>query len=269
NAIERKFALFNLALSECVIVNMWANDIGRHDASNYSLLRTVFDVHLQLFAHQNTKTLMLFVIRDFDSDAMPLETVVQTLTEDLEKIWASISKPEDYAAAQLSDFFDLDFTSLPHINDSFDLDFTSLPLIKYEAQMFDEQVLALRDRFTDKDHSQYIFKEEYSASRSVPVDGLSLYASGIWDVIQDNKDLDIPSQQEMLASLRCDELATECKELIDGFLNQARQTLNQCKRRVAFTPHLQAMVQSTVSIRSPDRRSRMPKGLALDLERKV
>lgn len=46
---ERKSALFSLALSEVLIVNMWANDVGRYQASNYGLLKNVLDLHIQLF----------------------------------------------------------------------------------------------------------------------------------------------------------------------------------------------------------------------------
>ena len=46
---ERQSSLLALALCDVVIVNVWSNDLGRADASNMSLLRTVFEVHLQLF----------------------------------------------------------------------------------------------------------------------------------------------------------------------------------------------------------------------------
>lgn len=46
---ERKSALFSLALSEVLIINMWANDVGRYSAANYDTLRTVFEINLKLF----------------------------------------------------------------------------------------------------------------------------------------------------------------------------------------------------------------------------
>lgn len=36
-------------MAEVLIVNMWINDIGRYNAANYALLKTVFELNLQLF----------------------------------------------------------------------------------------------------------------------------------------------------------------------------------------------------------------------------
>ena len=33
-----------------------------------------------------------------------------------------------------------------------------------------------------------------------------MYAEGIWEQIDNNKDLDLPTQQELLAQFRCDEI---------------------------------------------------------------
>jgi hypothetical protein len=43
---------------------MWATDIGRYGASNYGLLKVIFEVNLKLFDQKSNKKL-LFVLRDF------------------------------------------------------------------------------------------------------------------------------------------------------------------------------------------------------------
>lgn len=48
-SFERKSSLFSLALAEILIINLWFQDIGRWDAANYGLLKTVFELNLQLF----------------------------------------------------------------------------------------------------------------------------------------------------------------------------------------------------------------------------
>ena len=48
-SFERKISLFALSMTEVLIVNMWHQDIGRYNASNYSLLKQVFELNLQLF----------------------------------------------------------------------------------------------------------------------------------------------------------------------------------------------------------------------------
>lgn len=46
---ERKSALFALATSEVLIVNMWEHQVGLFQGANMGLLKTVFEVNLQLF----------------------------------------------------------------------------------------------------------------------------------------------------------------------------------------------------------------------------
>ena len=50
-SFERKTSLFSLAVCSVLIVNIWYQDVGRYAASNMALLRTVFDINLQLFAN--------------------------------------------------------------------------------------------------------------------------------------------------------------------------------------------------------------------------
>ena len=57
-----------------------------------------------------------------------------------------------------------------------------------------------------------VFLPEYH--RRIPADGLSVYAEGVWDQIVHNKDLDLPTQQELLAQFRCDEIS---REVLNGF----------------------------------------------------
>jgi len=57
-----------------------------------------------------------------------------------------------------------------------------------------------------------VFLPEYH--RRIPADGLSVYCKGVWDQIVNNKDLDLPTQQELLAQFRCDEIA---REVLVGF----------------------------------------------------
>jgi len=46
---ERKSALFALATSEVLIVNIWETQVGLYNGANMGLLKTVFEVNLQLF----------------------------------------------------------------------------------------------------------------------------------------------------------------------------------------------------------------------------
>lgn len=192
---ERKSALFSLASSEILIVNLWEHQVGLYQGANMGLLKTVFEVNLGLFGKKakdgtSGRTLLLFVIRDHIGQT-PLANLQATLTADLNRIWESLSKPTDLKDLKLSDYFDLAFTALPHKILS--------------ADKFESEVQQLRTRFADKSSPDYLFKPVYH--KRIPADGVAFYMEGIWEQVQRNKDLDLPTQQELLAQFRCDEIS--------------------------------------------------------------
>lgn len=46
---ERKSALFSMAVSEVLLVNIWEHQVGLYQGANMGLLKTVFEVNLGLF----------------------------------------------------------------------------------------------------------------------------------------------------------------------------------------------------------------------------
>ncbi len=50
---ERKSALFSLASSEVLIVNIWEHQVGLYQGANMGLLKTVLEVNLSLFGGKN------------------------------------------------------------------------------------------------------------------------------------------------------------------------------------------------------------------------
>lgn len=190
---ERKSALFSLALSEVLIVNMWANDVGRYAAAQYDTLKVVFDIHMRLFyAPGSPKTLIMFCLRDHQ--ATPLEHLSSTLLDDIHNIWKDdVVKPASIADRPITDFFEFDFISLPNF--------------VYEKDKFMSGVELLRKRFADKNSPDYVFQARFS--KRIPADGIAGYASSLWDRIVNDKDVDIPSMKEMLASVRCEEILDE------------------------------------------------------------
>ncbi|KAF9816747.1 hypothetical protein IEO21_03909 [Rhodonia placenta] len=193
---ERKSALFSLASSEVLIVNLWEHQVGLYQGANMGLLKTVFEVNLGLFGKKtadgrNQRTMLLFVIRDHIGTT-PLENLKATLTADMQKIWETLSKPSELQDRKLSDYFDLSFAALPHK--------------VLAADKFESEVQELRKRFADKSREDYVFKPAYH--KRIPADGVAFYMEGIWEQVQTNKDLDLPTQQELLAQFRCDEIST-------------------------------------------------------------
>ena len=147
---------------------------------------------------------MFFVIRDHIGTT-PLANLRDTLIQDLNKIWSNISKPQGLEDSKISDYFDFAFAALPHK--------------VLQPDKFVSEVAKLGTRFTaghrsskDQEFSGGVFLPEYH--RRIPADGLSVYAEGVWDQIVNNKDLDLPTQQELLAQFRCDEIS---REVLAGF----------------------------------------------------
>ena len=46
---EQTTSLFALVISDVVLINMWANDVGKHTAANYDILKVIFECNLKLF----------------------------------------------------------------------------------------------------------------------------------------------------------------------------------------------------------------------------
>jgi len=215
---ERKSSLFALATSEVLMVNIWEHQVGLYQGANMGLLKTVFEVNLQLFLKDRkttSRSLLYFVIRDF-LGTTPLQNLRNTLMQDLTRIWQSLSKPPGLEKSSIDDYFDFAFTALPHK--------------LYQPEQFVREVGKMASRFNEGHRDPRrdallgefeggIFLPEYH--RRIPADGFSHYASGIWDQIVNNKDLDLPTQQELLAQFRCDEILREVMigfdEVISGF----------------------------------------------------
>ena len=56
---ERKSTLFALATSEVLLVNIWEHQVGLYQGANIGLLKTVFEVNLQLFRNDRQYAIYL------------------------------------------------------------------------------------------------------------------------------------------------------------------------------------------------------------------
>lgn len=224
-AFEKQSALFALAVSDIVLINMWCHDIGREQAANKPLLKTVFQVMMRLFSPR--KTTLLFVIRD--KTRTPLENLEPVLREDIQKIWDAVPKPEAHKETPLSEFFHVEVVALSSYEE--------------KEEQFKEQVANLRQRFF---HS--IAPGGLAGDRRgvVPASGFSFSAQQIWKVIKENKDLDLPAHKVMVATVRCEEIAKEKyanfsanegwhqieesvqSSAVSGFGKKLTSTLNAC-----------------------------------------
>ncbi|TVU49202.1 hypothetical protein EJB05_00500 [Eragrostis curvula] len=187
-AFEKQSSLFALAISDIVLINMWCHDIGREQAANKPLLKTVFQVMMRLFSPR--KTTLLFVIRD--KTRTPLEHLEPVLREDIQKIWNSVAKPEAHKDTPISEYFNVEVTALPSFEE--------------KEEQFREQVQQLRQRFSNSIAPGGLAGDRRGV---VPASGFLFSSQQIWKVIRENKDLDLPAHKVMVATVRCDEIANE------------------------------------------------------------
>ncbi|XP_050103741.1 protein ROOT HAIR DEFECTIVE 3-like [Malus sylvestris] len=102
-AFERQSALFALVVSDVVLINMWCHDIGREQAANKPLIRTVFEAMMQLFSPR--KTTLMFVIRD--KTKTPVDYLERVLKDDIQKMWDSPPEPKAHKKTPLSERFNV------------------------------------------------------------------------------------------------------------------------------------------------------------------
>ena len=192
---EGKSALFSLALTDIMMVNMWMHEVGRFNAANLPLIRTVLEVHLRLLDKTGSsgveagavKPLLLFILRDCDGET-PIEQLQSDVVRDIEKLWTDVRKPEGMSEAKLADFFDLECVALPHF--------------VYCKDQWKADVATLSSRFLEPSAEKYVFKGH--TGKEVPAEGFADYAKQLWNDIEKDNDLDLPSQRKMLSIVRCE-----------------------------------------------------------------
>ena len=195
---EKQTALFALAASDVLLVNVWCNDIGREHASGKPLLKTILQVNLKLFCSNNKtatkKTKLVFVIRD--RSKTPIELLEKALKEDVEQVWQSIKKPEHFANSDVSEFFDVGYFSLPHY--------------LHENEVFVKECKGLRAALISSTD------DESTHESKVPSTALPTSMREIWKAVQENRDLDLPAHAIMVATVRCEEIATMCADAVEA-----------------------------------------------------
>lgn len=195
-SFERHLSLFALSVADVLVINMWANDVGRYNAANMSLLRTIFEVNLQLFNHElyakDEKPTLLIVLRDFTET--DLEKYSDIVMKSLSKIWESITKPTGFESSEITTLFHVRFQGLPHY--------------KLQREAFDKSIVDFRRWFNDPLSPKYLFNSTVSY-RGIPLEVLPPYFESCWASIQASKDLDIPSQRDLVAQHKCSELHDE------------------------------------------------------------
>lgn len=97
-------ALFCLALSDVLIINMWMTEIGRYEASHSHILKAIVRASQKVIAKQQKK--IIFVVRDCTDDADR-----SILREELNTHMLGIIKAE---SQKLNVKFNLEYLMMSH-----------------------------------------------------------------------------------------------------------------------------------------------------------
>lgn len=151
-AFESRVALLSLALSDVVVANMWAHDVGRHSAANYDLFETVF-AHIARL-RERRRVRLLLAIRDYDGHA-DLTVIRRVLRDDLTAIWKRLRAAR---GASFDERFELAFVALPHL--------------KYAPDSFATSVRELRDAVDSI--------VAVSATERAPLAAFDALAAAVW-----------------------------------------------------------------------------------------
>ena len=207
---EQCSSLFTLAMSDVLMINMWTLDIGRYTASNYGVLKVVFEQNLKLFQQESEKKIII-VLRDFDSNQDDLSKLKESIMADMLKIWNEIPKPDEFKDQPCSKYFKFEFLTLAH---KF-----------YQTEKFNEGINEIKERLkrgkTDNKtgaNPNSIFNL-VNYDKNVPLDGFYKYSLDIWTNILNNKDLNIPGQKEMLARFKCEEIKMAAVNMVEQKIN--------------------------------------------------
>lgn len=197
-AFESRTALFALALSDVVVVNMWAHDIGRYSAANYELFETVFAHAAALRRTGKVFTdarpvRIVMVVRDHDGDSA-LADIRRVLMGDLQNIWDSL----EVGHVTFDALFHVDVVALPHKI--------------YSPDAFNTEVRALGARFTGP----------VRVPQPVPIAGFEALAAEVWAAVckttggdgpASEFTLDLPKHAALAAHFSCGEVVAR---VLDG-----------------------------------------------------
>ena len=207
---EQCSSLFTLAMSDVLIINMWTNDIGRYTASNYGILKVVFEQNLKLFQQESEKKIII-VLRDFDQDHEDLSKLKETIMNDMRQIWDEIPKPDAFKGKPCSQYFKFEFLTLAH-------KFFKTEEFNKGVELIKQRLKREKDDHKTGNNMDSIFSL-VNYEKNVPIDGFYKYTLDMWTNILNNKDLNIPGQKEMLARFKCDEIKMMALNAVEDKIN--------------------------------------------------
>lgn len=200
---QSRLASFVTAISDVIVINLWYHDLGRFDASGYTLLREIFDEAVKLSDGESNsfRTRLVFTVRDVDSDATETD-ITSVLNTDIDELFEGVD-----TTLSLRDVFDITIVPLPHM--------------RHSVAAFTNATRDLARRLKSDDEDDTLLKPDYS--KSIPVDSCGVYTRRLWESHYASKTSDAASDPaengfSVMAAYRCNEVFFEA-------LSDANQTM--------------------------------------------
>lgn len=160
---------------------MFCSDVGAYQKLNLKTLQDIISIQLQCFRTEGKKK-FIFCLRDFDEEHESLGELESTIRESMAEIWAQIKKPEKGMKSR----------------DIYSIEVCAFRSFRINRKGFLEDCARLHNKL-----------EGYRkmAANNLPLDGFVHFLRSSWEIIQSNKDLNIPDQKRIVANVRCKEEA--------------------------------------------------------------
>ncbi|KAL5366975.1 Sey1p like P-loop GTPase of the RHD3 like [Cryptosporidium parvum] len=211
---ENRAALFSLAVSDCMILNIPLMNLTTYSSSNFGLLKTILNSWFSLKLDQNgitrgniRKTTLLFAVRDItinDNDEMLGRKVVQIL----DLLWRQVAESQNSLGNQIPASF----------SDIFEVKVYGIPSLPNDYDGFKQVVATIRYDLTTS-----ILPKDYT--RRIPLEGLEMYCKTVWKCIVDCQELNIPSQIKLVSRFRCEQAK-------DDILDEYKKSIKDLQKKM-------------------------------------
>ena len=205
---EFRSSLFCFSVSDILIINIWAAEVGRFTAGNISLLRTIFHLRLALFGVSKegdgeSRKILLFVLRDHVSGTISQHT--ENITKSLTNVWREVlhSIPQD----EYTDFKNTD------VHQVFDIKVLSMPHYLLQKELFDSKLNDARKTLSSlckemvlSENGAQVLSDSPRRLTNFSVDSLYNSMQSCWGLIMQSKDLDMSTHNYLVAAFFCEEV---------------------------------------------------------------
>lgn len=172
---DNRAGLFVVSMSNVIIFNMWMNEVNRYRGGGTTIIRNIFQnaVNLNLSTGKTGKKTLIFLVQNYKS-RVSLSLLKETIYKNLKDSWGKV---ENSSNISLDSLFNIIVYPLPHV------------LLPETNEVNESVVKDLREMFFNPKHLAFL--HSLDTERFPNVTGVIETGKKIWEIIMDNKDLEV------------------------------------------------------------------------------